>query len=82
MLKVKIIDAVNNTVLEELLFAYDHIADEVVSSIKPAINKFTDNKITVEVELAEKSYCTYQDKNMIAAKIFRRISSINAYNND
>lgn len=82
MLKVKIIDVVNNTVLEELLFAYDHIADEVVSNIKPVINKFTDNKITVEVELAENSCCTYQDKNMIAAKILRRINSVNPYNKD
>ena len=82
MLKVKIIDAVNNTVLEELLFAYDYIADEVVNAIKPAINQFTDNKITIEVELAENSCCIYQDGNMIAAKIFRRINSVNPYNND
>lgn len=82
MLKVKIIDAVNNTVLEELLFAYDVAVNDTVDSIQSAVSNFTDSKIRLETELCKEPCSTYQDKNMIAAKIFRRINSVNPYNND
>lgn len=80
MVKVKIIDAVNNTVLEELLFAYDVATNNTVENIQAAVSYFTNEQIRIETELMDMDCITYRDMNMIATKIFRRISSVNPYN--
>lgn len=82
MVKVKIIDVVNNTVLDELLFVHDEVVKQVVDDIEDSIFKITNHDIKIEVEDCDKQCAVYTDSCKIAAKIFRRISSVNPYNKD
>lgn len=82
MIKVKIIDVVNNTVLDELLFAHDYIVKQVVDDIEDSIFKITEHNIKIEVEDCDEQCAVYTDSCKIAAKIFRRISIVNPYNKD
>ena len=82
MVKVKIIDVVNNTVLDELLFVHGDVVKQVVDDIENSIFKITNHNIKIEVEDYDKYCAVYTDSCKIAAKIFRRISSVNPYNKD
>lgn len=82
MVKVKIIDVADNTVLDELLFVHDDVVKQVVNDIEDSIFKITRHNIKIEVEDYDTQCTIYTDSCKIAAKIFRRISIVNPYNKD
>lgn len=82
MVKIKIIDVVNNTVLDELLFVHDNVVKQVVDDIEDSIFKITNHNIKIEVEDCDKQCAVYRDGCQIATRIFRRISSVSPYNKD
>lgn len=81
MIKVKIIDAVNNTVLEELQFAYDHIVDDAMVELKPFVNKLSDGKIDIVTERCKNDCNIARTIYAVSAVILRRIGIVNP-NND
>lgn len=82
MLKVKIIDAANNTVLHEVLFAYDGIVDDAMVELKPFVNRLSDGKIDIITERCKEDCNTARTTFAVSSVILRRINSVNPYNND
>lgn len=79
MIKVKIIDVKNNKVLDELLFAYDNVVEEVMMELKPFVSKMSDNNINIITETCNKDCYITKTTFGISSVILRRINSVNPY---